>query len=147
VAKGVERKAESMAVSPVGGGGGLLFPQTGASSETFLQLLVAQLRNQDPLEPVENTEFLAQLAQFGTLEQLQSLNASVLGSAAVEQLFGAGALIGRTVDYFDDAGATQTGVVKAVGIENGDIVLTIGDEGEKTSLGRLLRIAETPTEP
>jgi len=134
-----------MAVSPVGGGdSGLLFSQAGATRDTFLQLLVSELRNQNPLEPVENTEFLAQLAQFGTLEQIQSLNSSVLGSAAVQQLFGAGALIGRTVTYLDDAGATQSGVVKSVGIEDGDIVLTVGDDGETTSLGRLVKIAETP---
>jgi flagellar basal-body rod modification protein FlgD len=133
-----------MAVSPIGGGDGLLFSQAGATRDTFLRLLVSELQNQNPLEPVENTEFLAQLAQFGTLEQLQSLNASVLGSAAVQQLFGAGALIGRTVEYVDSTGATKSGVVRAVGIADGDIVLTVGDEGETTSLGRLVRIAETP---
>lgn len=133
-----------MAVSPIGGSDGQLFSQAGATRDTFLQLLVSELRNQNPLEPVENTEFLAQLAQFGTLEQLQTLNASVLGSSAVQQLFGAGALIGRTVDYVDENGDTKTGVVKAVGIEEGDIVLTVGENGDETSLGRIVRIAETP---
>lgn len=133
-----------MAVSPVGSSDGQLFSQAGATRDTFLQLLVSELRNQNPLEPVENTEFLAQLAQFGTLEQLQTLNASVLGSSAVQQLFGAGALIGRTVDYIDENGDTKTGVVKAVGIEDGDIVLTVGEDGAETSLGRIVRIAETP---
>ncbi len=125
------------------GGGSSLFGGAGATRDSFLQLLVSELRNQDPLEPVENTEFLAQLAQFGTLEQIQNLNANVLGAAVAQQLLGAGTLIGRTVEYVDETGATRSGVVSGVGIESGDILITVG--GEDVSLGRLVRIEETPT--
>ncbi len=45
-------------------------PQRGATADTFLQLLVAQLRTQNPLEPEKGTEFVTQLAQFNSLEQL-----------------------------------------------------------------------------
>ncbi len=45
-------------------------PQRGATADTFLQLLVAQLRTQNPLEPQKGTEFVTQLAQFNSLEQL-----------------------------------------------------------------------------
>jgi flagellar basal-body rod modification protein FlgD len=45
-----------------------------ADSNTFMTLLVAQLKNQDPLAPQEGTEFIAQLAQFNSLEQLISIN-------------------------------------------------------------------------
>ncbi len=50
---------------------------TTMGQETFLKLLVAQLQNQDPTAPMSNEEFVAQLAQFSSLEQLQTLNASM----------------------------------------------------------------------
>lgn len=63
-------------ISPTGGGGlpptGLTSPQLGR--DEFLQLLVTQLRNQDPLSPMDNTEFVSQLAEFSGLEQMQLVN-------------------------------------------------------------------------
>lgn len=50
-----------------------------ANRDTFLRLLVAQLEHQDPLAPTSNTEFVAQLAQFSTLEQVEALNAKFEG--------------------------------------------------------------------
>ena len=50
--------------------------KSGMGKDAFLQLLVNQLRNQDPLNPVNDKEFLAQMAQFSTLEQMQNLNQS-----------------------------------------------------------------------
>ena len=47
--------------------------KSGMGKDAFLQLLVNQLRNQDPLNPVNDKEFLAQMAQFSTLEQMQNL--------------------------------------------------------------------------
>ncbi len=52
-------------------------PQPGANADTFLQLLVAQLRTQNPLEPQKGTEFVTQLAQFNSLEQLIAIRAEL----------------------------------------------------------------------
>ena len=52
----------------------------GVDQDTFLKLLVAQLKNQDPLEPQDGTQFVAQLAQFSSLDQLISIN-KTLGTA------------------------------------------------------------------
>jgi flagellar basal-body rod modification protein FlgD len=62
--------------------------EMGMGSDAFLKLLVVQLQNQDPTSPQSNTEFIAQLAQFSSLEQLTSINqavtamATILGTAA-----------------------------------------------------------------
>lgn len=48
--------------------------------DAFLKLLITQLRNQDPLNPMEDKEFIAQMAQFSTLEQMQELNKNILSS-------------------------------------------------------------------
>ncbi|NOY60331.1 MAG: hypothetical protein GXO75_15585 [Calditrichaeota bacterium] len=53
--------------------------------DAFLQLLVVQLKNQDPLSPMDNTAFVAQLAQFSSLEQLSNMNSSLQSSALVTQ--------------------------------------------------------------
>lgn len=66
----------------------------------FLQLLVTQLNNQDPLDPQDNSEFVAQLAQFSTVESLQNLNGSVdaiLGNYQSSQALQASSLVGRSV--------------------------------------------------
>lgn len=72
--------------------------------EDFLTLLVAQLKNQDPMNPDEPTEFTAQLAQFSSLEQLFNLNDSMAGVAQAvsnSQKLSALGLIGKEVAYFD----------------------------------------------
>jgi flagellar basal-body rod modification protein FlgD len=55
----------------------------GLGRDTFLQLLVAQLKNQDPTKPMEDTQFLAQLAQFSSLEKLTEIAASIQTLGAV----------------------------------------------------------------
>lgn len=79
-------------------------PTTGGLKETpkeaFLHLLVAQLEHQNPLEPVENTEFTAQLAQFTSLEQLQAMNTNIttlMSAQTTANGLQAAALIGRQV--------------------------------------------------
>ena len=66
--------------------------------EQFLQLLVTQLQNQDPLNPMEDQEFIAQMAQFSSLEQLMNLNVSMQGLTDAtnnQQMFSATNYIGK----------------------------------------------------
>ena len=68
--------------------------------EQFLQLLVTQLQNQDPLNPMEDQEFIAQMAQFSSLEQLMNLNTSMQGLTDAtnnQQMFSATNYIGKYV--------------------------------------------------
>ena len=86
-----------------------------ADQDTFLKLLVAQLKYQDPSNPADSTQFLAQTAQFTQVEKL----GQIADMMQAQQLIGASALVGRTVTYSDANGATQTGVVTTVKL-NGD---------------------------
>lgn len=53
-------------------------PEAAATTGVFLQLLIAQMRSQNPLEPQKGTEFISQLAQFNTLEQLMAIRAELI---------------------------------------------------------------------
>lgn len=55
---------------------------TNLDKDAFLQLLVTQLKNQNPLEPMDNTEFIAQMAQFSSLEQAQNTNKTIKADSA-----------------------------------------------------------------
>jgi flagellar basal-body rod modification protein FlgD len=97
------------------------------AQDQFLQLLVSQLRNQDPLNPVSDKDFIAQLSQLSQLESLQNLDANFGQVLRLQQLTSGTSLVGKTVTYAADDGVSQTGVVSSVAINNGNFELTIGD--------------------
>jgi len=102
--------------------------------DAFMKLLVSQLQNQDPTNPQSNEDFIAQLAQFSSLEQMQNLNDSILSLALLQQsnalmaqLTDSSTLIGQTVNYIDPTtGEESTGSVDSVKIQDGLAVLNIG---------------------
>jgi len=107
---------------------------SGMGKDTFLKLLMAQMSNQNPMEPTDDKEMLAQLAQFSTLEQMTSMATSQQSSAAATQMSQAVNLLGRTVTYLDADGAKQTGTVDQVSMVNGAPNLTVGgNDGITTS--------------
>jgi len=89
--------------------------------EAFLQLLVAQLQNQNPLEPVSNVEFISQVATFSMLEQITALNQSLSGFAEFAMLGQLSGMIGKEVTIIPDgAGNEITGIVSAVTFTGGE---------------------------
>ena len=99
----------------------------GASQDQFIQLLVAQLQNQDPLEPVDSQSFITQLSQLQTVQGLTELNASFAEMLRLQTLTQGADLIGKTVTYTPAEGGTRTsGTVSAVALDNGSYVLQIG---------------------
>ena len=100
---------------------------------SFMQLLVAQLQNQDPLSPTANEDFLAQLSQFSSLEQLEQLNGSIgamiglnQSNALLSQLTQGSALIGKEVIWTDfESGAELSGSVDSVKLRDGIAFLNV----------------------
>lgn len=96
--------------------------------DAFLQLLVAQLRYQDPLNPNDPSEFMATTAQFTVVEKLDELTQQGANNAIVTGLSMASSLVGRAVDYVDAEGFSETAVVSAAQVVNGEVRL-VTDEG------------------
>ncbi|MGN0131759.1 MAG: flagellar hook assembly protein FlgD [Lachnospiraceae bacterium] len=105
--------------------------------DAFLQLLVAQMKYQDPLEPTSNTEYISQYATFSELEQMQNMSNTMELSRAAN-------LVGRTVvvESTDDSGQTTSdmGVVDYISYENSKALVWVN--GSSYSLDDVVEIAD-----
>ena len=106
--------------------------------DDFLQLLVTQLQHQDPLAPMEDKDFIAQMAQFTSLEQMKNMNNSV-------QITQATSFIGKQVTWADSQGNEMAGVVKSVKIVNGEARVLVGDQ--TLELKQILTVSEVAATP
>jgi flagellar basal-body rod modification protein FlgD len=116
--------------------------------EQFMMLLSVQLATQNPLEPMSDRDFFAQMAQLGTVQGIDTLRTSI-------EMTQASALIGKTVVAvrpFTDAGGAMdelvTGVVKGMTFRNGDMYLTVREANGGTvdiRIGNIQSVSETPT--
>jgi len=99
----------------------------------FMRLLITQLRNQNPLEPVDNNEMASQLAQFSQLQQLESMNSNFADVLATVERSYANSLIGKEVSYLaeaqEDGQDIANGVVKEVYHNvDGEVLLIVGTD-------------------
>ena len=92
----------------------------------FLQLMMDQLQNQDPLSPDDPTQYVSELAQFSSLEQMNNVATTNQASANETANTEALALVGKSVTYTDAAGTGQTGTVSSVQFTSTGPTLTIG---------------------
>jgi flagellar basal-body rod modification protein FlgD len=125
-----------MAVSSVSGASPTSAPsKSSLNIQDFLRILTSQLNNQDPLKPMDNQEFVAQLAQFTSLQQTQQLNEkldSLLSIQAANQSVG---LLGRSVDVQTSSGKV-TGTVTALDFSSGSPQLSV-----RQGSGQLVTVA------
>jgi len=115
---------------------------TDANSElgqdAFLKLLVAQLKYQDPLNPADGAEFLAQTAQFTMVEKLADLEAQGQSTVTSQQQMQAAQLVGRQVTYVDSTGNLVEGVVESAEYTPDGQSLTIG--GQAVELDNITKV-------
>lgn len=109
------------------GQGSTRAPAGTLGKDQFLQLLTAQLRYQNPLNPMDDKDFIGQMAQFSSLEQMSNVAGSMERLEHASQVTESVSLIGRTVTFEKD-GQPVSGVVASVSLQDGAIHLKVGED-------------------
>lgn len=122
-------------------------PQKSLGQQDFLKLITVQLANQDPMKPMEDTAFIAQMAQFTSLEQTTQLAKEFASLRATNELNSAGGLIGRQVTVLNAEGENVTGLVNAVDNSTDTPRLLINDKLYPYSYVVRVEAAPTPVVP
>lgn len=104
--------------------------RVGLEQEDFLRILLAQLSFQDPMKPMDNQEFIAQMAQFTALEQTRQSNDKIDALLTLQSADQSVSLLGRTVEARTAAGS-QLGEVTTVRFEQGSPLLTVRIEDDE----------------
>ena len=125
--------------------GSLRLPTQTLGQDDFLKLLVTQLSSQDPMNPISDTGFIAQMAQFSALEQARTMESDMAQMRDDQQVLQANSLLGRTVQLQVDPKTIGYGTVDAVLLQAGTPQLIVN--GQSYDLSQVLSIAQTPTQP
>lgn len=115
---------------------------TSVDYDTFLQLLIAQMKNQDPTNPMDTAEYMSQFAQLSTVEQAMQTNSKLDALLSSQSLTQANGLIGKTVSFTDSTGASFSGKVVSVSINSDGSIATLAD-GTKVAVGPGLTISQS----
>ncbi|MBN1403022.1 MAG: hypothetical protein JW942_00965 [Opitutales bacterium] len=117
------------------------------NSQDFLKLLTVQLANQDPFEPMSDTEFISQMANFSSLEQMSELSSNFTSFSSRQEQLSSQAFLGREVSIDQGEESDVTGTVSAVTIDdNGSIFVTVDGVQYASSLVRSVSNPSTATE-
>jgi flagellar basal-body rod modification protein FlgD len=123
-----------MAIAPTTSAASTAQGAYGLEFQSLLRIILTQLTYQDPLKPMDNTEFVSQLAQFSQLQQTQSLNDQITSLLAAQSAMQATNLLGKTVDVTASS-ATLTGTVQSVSFSSGQPTVTIVTASGQTVAG------------
>ena len=124
----------SATTTPLAGASG----RASMSRDQFLKILVAELTTQDPLEPLDNSEFMQQLVGMQSLEQSAALTDSLKSFQSFMEMSAGSGMIGKTVKGLTASGGTVEGVVSRVTMEAGNVNLVVGSQ--KLSIASITEI-------
>ena len=126
-----------------GGGGAGTTPQQ-SDYQTFLNMLTVQMRNQDPLKPVSDTEFIAQMAAFSNLEQTKAMSGDLVQLRQSNAFTQATALMGKNVRLLSGEDTFTKGIVTELEVMEGEVSVIVN--GEAYELGQVVKVSSGETE-
>lgn len=107
---------------------------TSLGMQDLMKILLTQLQYQDPTQPMDNAQFVAQIAQFATLDETRQMNQSMTQLAATESLTQSVGLLGRTVNYTTASSGAGSGQVTLITLSSGTPTMSItASDGTVTS--------------
>lgn len=121
-------KPTSSALSAASGTTGANNSMMGVGKSDFMKLLVAQLQNQDPMQPMQDREFITQMAQLNTVEELTAMTTQLTTMLNMQEIAQASALIGKRVAATTLGNDQVDGVVQKVWIDQGKPTLIVNNQ-------------------
>lgn len=106
-------------------------PTQSFNSDMFLQLLVTQLRNQDPTSPMDSTQMVSQTSALASMEQLTALTKTSTDGYSMQMRTAAANILGKQVSWTDSAGAPQHGLATAVSFSGDTPIISVGSASVK----------------
>jgi len=113
--------------------------------DTFLKLLVAQLKYQDPMSPADSSEFLAQTAQFTQVEKLEEIADAMAQLTRNDDLATLGNLVGRTIQHRNSLGMVVESTVTSGRVHDDGLVLIA--DGHEIGLGEVVGVVAPEPDP
>lgn len=129
-------------------GTGVAQDKTSLGKEQFLNLLVTQMRYQDPSAPMDSSQIMSQTASLSTVEQLQELTSTQREAFGLQMRLSASTFVGQQVSW-DEKGVTRTGVVDSASFANAKPTLKVGKDSVDLDKVNLVQAAgaKPPTTP
>jgi flagellar basal-body rod modification protein FlgD len=113
-----------------------------SQTPNFMQLLITQMKNQDPTSPTSATDFVTQMAQLSNVQGINQLNQTIASLVAMQSLTQGISMIGKTVSYTNSAGKTVTGVVGSINMVGGQPQLVVNNAN--VGMSQVQSIQATP---
>ena len=114
------------------------------TSEQFMAILLAQLKNQNPMEPMKDNEMMNQMTQLNSLQELQAIKSSMVQLAASTSAGYAASLIGKNIKALLPDGTTVEGLVDGTIMKEGLYLLNV--TGKEIPLGSILQVSVPPAQ-
>jgi len=117
-------------------------PSSVLGKDDFLKILITQLQNQDPLNPMQDREFISQMATFSSLEQMANMNQSLTEFLQTERqhsIIQYSEMIGKEVEYKTEEGE-GTGIVKSIRFNGSDVLIEL-ENGKEINSSTIQKIS------